>query len=352
MHKPSYHRHKLCLVALSAIITALISGGCTNTDEPGGNRNARDEGKVTFGAYVCNTAATRASVSNIHTLKQSGFGVFASITGKLDFQDNPASGGFTPNYMYNQKVAWQGSADRDSCWVYEPELFWPGTQKVSFFAYSPYTDKANGTITSWSGINDSGSPEISVSISDKIDKQVDLLYANALNLCNSPSVPMNFKHAFSRISIQLSVGSDIDPNSSISINRITFKSADLGTRGVLNLGTGKWSNISGTTEHLFSGTDTDAMKKGFMVIPTDNKATLEITADYTLTTKDSKLPSGSFTIANTTVGSFSIGLQAGSSYCLKLQLNLKSIDISASIHDWDDENHTWESDQNHNNEIE
>ncbi|MCM1177237.1 MAG: fimbrillin family protein [Bacteroides sp.] len=338
-------------MALSAAMAVLILGGCTQTDEPeSGKSTAPDDDFVTFGAYVSNTSVSRASVSNIHTLKQLSFGVFASITGTDDFQDNPVSGGFTPNYMYNQKVAWQGFANRDSSWVYEPAMLWPGTQKVSFFAYSPHTDKANAAIRSWSGINDSGSPKITFSLGTDIDRQVDLLYANALNLINSPQVQLNFKHALSRMRIQFTI--DIDSNSTFIVNKLSFKSTDLGSSGELNLGNGRWTKIKGTTEHIFTAADADALKKGFMVIPPDQTATLEITADYTLTTTDSKLPGGSFKTSYVVSSPFSLRLEAGKSYCLNLRLRRHSIEVSASLNDWEDENHTWESDQDHKNKFE
>lgn len=352
MLKLTYIYHKFRSVALFAALTALLSAGCSQSDEPGGNPNHHDRDVVSFGAYVSNSAATRASISNIHTLKKSGFGVFATITGTHDFEDNSSSALFIPNYMRNQKVVWQEFAERDSAWVYEPELFWPGAQKVSFFAYAPYADKANASVIKWLETGDAASPSIKYTLSDQIDRQVDLLYANAFNLVNSPQVPLNFKHALSRISIQFDVDDDIDPNTSISVKQLTFKSNDLGSAGVLNLGTGTWSNITGSISHEYTATDTDAMKKGFMVIPPGKVANLVIATDYTLTTIDSKLPEGSFKIDNYADGLFSIGLEAGKSYCLKLHLTLNAIKITTSIHDWDGDNHTWESDQNHDNKLE
>lgn len=331
------------LVAL-AVIVSLLSGGCTQSNEPDiAGTEGNDIGLVAFGAYVRNMQGTRASESDFNTLKESGFGVFASLTWNEDFQDNPTEGDFTPNYMYNQKVEWQEFSNGNGGWVYQPERLWPGNNKVSFFAYAPYSD--GGT----SGIivpdrNTPGSPRLDVSLGSEVDRNVDILYAKALNLINSPEVPLTFHHALARISVNLSAD-NIDSNSKLVINNISFKSANIGTRGKLNLNTGEWEEISDFTDLKLE--DVEILKKGFMIIPPASEVNNEIMVDYTVITVDDKLTSGRFECKNAVTKQLSIKYEAGKSYNINLKVKLNSVDIDVNVKDWDDENHKWESNVEH-----
>ena len=76
-------------------------------------------------------------------LKEKGFGVFGYYT-DLDKYDQTG----TPNFMYNQQVSGPG-------WQYVPVKYWPNehgsdaqsddVDKVSFFAYAPYTENVPAT---------------------------------------------------------------------------------------------------------------------------------------------------------------------------------------------------------------
>lgn len=124
---------------------------------------------INFGTYLGNAAQTRgayekgpitnAAASDDNSLKNATFGVFAYLT--TNNQDyNPASvntapSNQAPGFMYNQHITWNASSP--AAWVYTPVKYWPngldaaathqgtGTssqtqiQKLSFFAYAPYT---------------------------------------------------------------------------------------------------------------------------------------------------------------------------------------------------------------------
>lgn len=345
MRISSYTHKKHCMLAALAAIVSLLSSGCTQYNEPDTAGTEGDENcVVAFGAYVSNMQGTRASESDFYTLKQSGFGVFASLTWNEDFQDNPSGDGTTANYMYNQKVEWQEFSNGNGGWGYQPERLWPGNNKVSFFAYAPYSDGVT------SGIilperDTPGSPRLDIKLGSEADRNVDILYAKALNLVNSPEVPLTFHHALARISVNLSTD-NIDSNSKLEINKMSFKSANIGTRGKLNLNTGEWEVISDYTDLKIE--DIEALKKGFMIIPTASEVNNEIMVDYTVITVDDKLTSGRFECKNAVTKQLSIKFEAGKSYNLNLKVKLNSVDIDVNVKDWDDENHKWESDENHN----
>ena len=155
---------------------------------------------IAFGTYLSNGASTRAgatgAINTTEALKASaGFGVFAYYTQANDYD---ATNDQTPNWMYNQKVAWDNT---QSDWMYSPLKYWPNdnstaddkgatgttTSKVSFFAYAPFTgDKTTGAlaagetsgITGFSANTAAGHPTVTYKLS-KDGKEVDLLWGTA-----------------------------------------------------------------------------------------------------------------------------------------------------------------------------
>lgn len=326
-------RHQHALLALFSAIAALFTAGCAHDidTEPG----KHVEAEITFGANVL----SRASESNLATLRESGFGVFALLTWDKNFQDLPLAS----KYMYNQKVEWLNSDDQPGGWVYEPVLFWPGGQKISFFAYAPYSAGGNSSaIRGFSDPDSPGSPKLKFSNSQNAERQVDLLYADTLDLVDSPSVSLNFKHALSRISINLTKTNVDTITTTMKFNKLTLSSADIATDGVLDLMTGAWEDVSGQTEFVF--TSSDDLMKGVMIIPASNEAKILISADYTVTTVDPKLDSGSFVDNKLFSDTLNIKLEAGKAYYFNVSVGLKAVSIDAQLTSWPDEDHKWEND--------
>lgn len=130
--------------------------------------------EISFGTYMGKNSQTRAGdtgpIDNT-ALQSKGFGVFAYYTGATDYAAGQTSTG--PNFMYNQKVSYDGSS---SSWSYSPVKYWPndistadggnvdnqtspaqgsaGGGKVSFFAYAPYV----GTYTPAGGSENTFNP--------------------------------------------------------------------------------------------------------------------------------------------------------------------------------------------------
>ena len=155
---------------------------------------------IAFGTYLSKGTNTRAgatgSINTTDALKASaGFGVFAYYTQDKDYD---ATADQTPNWMYNQKVAWDKTK---SDWMYSPLKYWPNdngtadnkgatgttTSKVSFFAYAPFTgDETTGAlptgetsgITAFSANTATGHPIVTYKLS-KDGKEVDLLWGTA-----------------------------------------------------------------------------------------------------------------------------------------------------------------------------
>lgn len=130
------------------------------------------------------TASLQAATSDL--TESEGFGVFAYYTNNNDYDLL-----YTPNFMYNQKV-WYAS----SAFTYSPVKYWPNEygsnavsddkDRVSFFAYAPYTPvtPATGKVedATWgiTGLNrntSSGDPLVKYIASfDDISNSVDLCW--------------------------------------------------------------------------------------------------------------------------------------------------------------------------------
>ena len=184
--------------------TAAMLAGCSETDELAQRQLSEgvEDGAVSFSVYT-NRAVTRAGKAgmlNTESLQEpdGGFGVFAYHTNN-SFYDSQNS---EVNFMYNQKVTWNGQK-----WEYDPVKYWPnefGTNAksndidyVSFFAYAPYVDFNPMTgvapagedaqqqqwknITSASRNGDLGDPLIRYMVDTNPQTSVDLLWGVAAN---------------------------------------------------------------------------------------------------------------------------------------------------------------------------
>ena len=203
---------------------------------------------ITFGTYVGNSVNGRAAVTDIDALKNgtnanengsvtnitSGFGVFAYYTAQKTWNDVAASA--TPNFMYNQKVQWDGTTNATAptttpAWKYSPLKYWPNNDgdKISFYAYAPFTavtNVATGTtgnidqnITEFTENSAEGAPTVTYFVKpEAIKAQQDLVYAESSASGDNPNqdlskqtnvdnaaittkqkVTFNFVHALARI---------------------------------------------------------------------------------------------------------------------------------------------------------
>lgn len=171
----------------SAAIAALTLTACADQDEFNQNdvQTAAVEnapGAIQFGTYLGKTGTTRAWVksdaspstgqynggvittngsSSTKSLKNAEFGVFAYQTGADDWSATHNAAEF----MYNQQIKWNTSSP--TAWIYNPVKYWPNgidaanadndpsntatqgsVQKLSFFAYAPYTANTTTQYTS------------------------------------------------------------------------------------------------------------------------------------------------------------------------------------------------------------
>ena len=289
---------------LFIIAAALAFAACSSDDSIIDEKQVQQPAgdvPVAFTAYV-NRGTTRAgatgAIPDATTLQgiTDGFGVFGYYTNADNYDQT-----FTPNFFYNQKVAYSSSA-----WSYTPVKYWPNefgsgalsddVDKVSFFAYAPYvevapktgkvqdSDKNTWGIVGMKNNNTAGDPMVKYISTFYTDKQVDLLWgtvnsatwakkntgnqdltvgmpwldvqhpsATSTTWADAQKVTFDFKHGLASLNVQVDTKADdttpkdAAANTKVFIRSVAFEGFD--TKGALNLnnavaGTALWYNFN------------------------------------------------------------------------------------------------------------
>lgn len=144
--------------------------------------------------------------------------------------------GFNANFACNTSVSLNAST-----WTPAGKLDWPGSGRLRFMAYAPYSTPENGITHSDSGSH----PSITFTVNDDVAGQTDLLTAIAdVDGAGSPTVKLSFGHALAAISIRSG-----DAMLAGDITRVTISGVH--GSGTLTLSTGKWE-VSGTPSASYS----------------------------------------------------------------------------------------------------
>jgi hypothetical protein len=135
------------------------------------------------------------------------FAVAAWVSGKI-----PSIDGMAATVLINGVKA---TGDNTNGWVYSPTAFWPESDPVDFYAYSPFASTGVDKGTFGSGLEVDGSATTTPVISyvlpghtestESIADQEDLLIAHHQGTAlteYSSGVPLTFRHALSRVTVQ------------------------------------------------------------------------------------------------------------------------------------------------------
>ena len=236
-------------------IAALLLMGCAQVEESAEPKGTGAQSADVVGFDVYTQRATRSGTAgdvttdNLKTGTHSadGFGVFAYYTGEDNYSLD-----FTPNFMYNQQVKYNSSAQK---FAYEPVKYWPNEENhhVSFFAYAPWVqvdattgaatgDKTYG-ITGVSRNTFTGAPIVNYIATTDLSKGVDLCWGNQLNKqkpTDASKVNFNLSHSLAKLNVQVKSSIALDGNTKIYIRSISFSGFTM--KGALNL-----NNTTGTT---------------------------------------------------------------------------------------------------------
>ena len=191
-------RRSIWILALAAALTALLAGACSKAIGP---QNEEDDGwtnvvgdlPISFSSSL-DVPATKGTLP-----ANSTFGVFAYYTKTSNWGNG---NNFTPDFMYNEDVAFDGTS-----YTYDPIKYWPNNtnDKITFWAYYPYSAsavlyKANNSSTVYTNAT-KNLPDIRFTVTDG---QTDFMISNVASNKTKPAldtpVELTFNHALSRIS--------------------------------------------------------------------------------------------------------------------------------------------------------
>ncbi len=380
------------LILSAVAFAAWAFAGCSQDDTL--NESPTVNKAIEFGTYVGRDAEARATKVELAEVKASGFGVFAYYTHNVDFANATTA---TPNFMNNQKVTYDTDANT---WTYAPVKYWPNNpdDKVSFFAYAPYSEDA-APAPSFSN----GQLSLTFQVAKSAGLQSDLLWSkNTASNTNidktkgttTSQIKFEFAHALSRIGFtvqgavdQKDPGGTLDSHTTITVNEVILSNGsyaypndgstpvaptagEFHKQGDLNLNDFTWSNESGTqlftlksddfaipegtNPHAFTLTGDQSTAKDLtnsesylMVIP-QKLNNLYVNIEYTVTTTDGTHPTNSSTITNyiskqvtnSTTGDNSFTFEMGKAYTFNLILGMTSVKIDASVVAWDEQTST------------
>ena len=238
---------KFLRLAFYVLIAQLVLSGCAG--EAVEETSSSSSSEINFDAYLGRNASTRAGVTDIDSLKKTGFGVFAR------YKHN----GATSSLMNNEHVTWNGDH-----WGYTNTRYWPNEGSVDFYAFAPYLKnvelvnapdsiKANPTCIEFTS---STSP-------------VDLVWDVQKNKTvptppTDGKVKFQFKHALARLGFDITANQELEENGAvIKVEEVKLYgySEDNGVfdiKGYLNLENGGWFRPKENTRVVYTWTPTGA----------------------------------------------------------------------------------------------
>lgn len=359
------------------LVFGLIAGAVASMASCTKDANNTEFGQnaIEFGTYLGRDAQTKGVV----TKNIAKFGVHAYYTNGTAF--NAASS--TPNFMYNQEV----NGAEGGNWTYSPVKYWPTAvgDKISFFAYAPYSTESNGSFT-LSTNTAAGTPTISVKYPEDLTKMVDLVAGVAMNKTKAKGnetedvVKFTLKHEMSRVGIYAKVSEDVykEENNAnktkVVIRSIQFNNVEGGdfftsgtyTFSTTDAGRGTWSNQVTGELNLSSLLNSSTVKMAddkytadnaialvgtkkvslfktddyLFLIPAkaetgvaENKTT--VTINYDIVTEDANLNNGhSCTNATKTVYLPKETLKQGVAYNYVFTIAVDKVVLSATVENW------------------
>ena len=240
---------KFLRLAFYVLIAQLVLSGCAG--EGVEETSSSSSSEINFDAYLGRNASTRAGVTDIDSLKKTGFGVFAR------YKHN----GAISSLMDNERVTCNG--DR---WGYTNTRYWPNEGSVDFYAFAPYLKNVE-LVNAPDSIKDNPTCIEFTSSTSPVDLVWDVQKNKTIP--TSPTdgkVKFQFKHALARLGFDITANPklELEENGAvIKVEEVKLYgySEDIGAfdiKGYLNLENGGWSRDEKSTRAVYTWTPTGA----------------------------------------------------------------------------------------------
>lgn len=238
---------KFLRLAFYVLIAQLVLSGCAG--EGVEETSSSSSSEINFDAYLGRNASTRAGETNIASLKNSGFGVFARY-----HHDGTIS-----SLMDNEHVTWNGNR-----WGYTNTRYWPNQGTVDFYAFAPYHKSVK--LVNKPKSNDAYPTYIEFTSSKY---SVDLVWAQKkITAPTSPTdntVKFKFQHALARLAFDITAKPELEENGAvINVKEVklygrTENEGAFDVHGYLNLEDGEWYRVEDeSTRAVYTWTPTGA----------------------------------------------------------------------------------------------
>ena len=243
----------------------------------------------------------------------------------------------SPDYMFNQQVHNDGGAAEGS-FSYAPTKYWPNDgSALSFVAVWPYGAEGLSFNASPSG------PTFSYSVAPDAASQADLLVSRVVtaSLSGDDRVGLAFRHALSRVLVQISVDAAFGNNGTLAvIDGVSL--LDVKSSGTYDPASGGWSSLSSPVDYScgLSGGTSDVL----LLLP-QAAGDIRFRVDYTVHILDGEGRSVSHSSHSTYAAPASSGgtlWSPGTKYSYQLVLKETHLEVTSSVLPWDVEEKTYD----------
>ena len=336
-----------------AAMAALTLVSCSSDDLNSFSDNSSKNEAISFDGYLGRSAVavngSRGSVLDKTALQNSteGFGVFGNYS-----STEGTTTAYGNNWFNNVQVTYSNTK-----WTYSPLKFWSTQGHIDFLAYAPYDSQYNNIVTK-------DNQKLDFTVNPDIEKQKDLLYANAVGQTldkissTGNKVKFLFNHALSKLGYQVKLSGDYSSNAKFTLDKITLAGSSNGatkafyTKGKIDLSKTNtapdlWSDYATDRQNFdwFSGSSTvtgtdlkhpddkrEKDKDYLFVIPQNFETgadKLYVIVTYTITyNNDTENP-----ITNTVYKQLVKNFEPGKAYMINLTLGLP-IEFDADVTEW------------------
>ena len=235
---------KFLRLAFYVLIAQLVLSGCAG--EGVEETSSSSSSEINFDAYLGRNASTRAGVTDIASLKDSGFGVFARYN----------HNGATSLLMDNEHVIWKGNH-----WGYTNTRYWPNEGTVDFYAFAPYLENVNKLVCAPDSIKDNPTCIEFISSNSNVDLVWDVQKNKTVQ---DGKVNFVFKHALARLGFDITANQELEEHGAVIIVKKvklygeTEQTGAFDIKGYLNLENGGWSRHKENTRVVYTWTPTGA----------------------------------------------------------------------------------------------
>ena len=240
---------KFLRLAFYVLIAQLVLSGCAG--EGVEETSSSSSSEINFDAYLGRNASTRAGVTDIASLKKSGFGVFAR------YKHN----GATSLLMDNEHVTWN---EKENRWGYTNTRYWPNEGSVDFYAFAPYHQDVE-LVNAPDSTKDNPTCIEFTSSTSPVDLVWDVQKNKTVPTSSTDGkVKFQFKHALARLGFDITANQELEENGAvIKVEEVKLYgySEDIGAfdiKGYLNLENGGWSRDEKSTRAVYTWTPTGA----------------------------------------------------------------------------------------------